>query len=113
MATLSSSPMSRLSTSGAVTGCGREWGDLGHLGLQLLREVRDDRVHVAAHHGPGVLLDVLACPGLVHVPSVSMGRFLCSRAMSYTIKNLRDAEDSAAKHGFSETQEARFLREDL
>jgi uncharacterized cupin superfamily protein len=33
--------------------------------------------------------------------------------MSYTIRNLRDVEDSAVKHGFSETQEARFLREDL
>ena len=33
--------------------------------------------------------------------------------MSYTIKNLRDVEDSAVKHGFSETQEARFPREDL
>ena len=33
--------------------------------------------------------------------------------MSFTIKNLREVEDMAAKHGFSETQEARFPREDL
>ncbi len=33
--------------------------------------------------------------------------------MSYTKKNLREVEDSAAKHGLSETQEARFLRGDL
>jgi mannose-6-phosphate isomerase-like protein (cupin superfamily) len=31
----------------------------------------------------------------------------------YTIKNLREIEDSAVKHGFSETQEARFARQDL
>src|SRR4051794_6850787 len=33
--------------------------------------------------------------------------------MSYAIKNLRDVEDQAVKHGFSETQEARFARGDL
>lgn len=33
--------------------------------------------------------------------------------MSYTIKNLREVEDSAVKYGFSETQEARFPREAL
>ena len=33
--------------------------------------------------------------------------------MSYTVKNLRDVEDLAVKHGFSERQEARFPREDL
>jgi mannose-6-phosphate isomerase-like protein (cupin superfamily) len=33
--------------------------------------------------------------------------------MSYTIKNLRDVEDSAAKFGFGDLQEARFPREDL
>ncbi|MGI8806058.1 MAG: cupin domain-containing protein [Thermoleophilaceae bacterium] len=33
--------------------------------------------------------------------------------MSYTIRNLHDVEDSAPKFGFSETQEARFPREDL
>ena len=33
--------------------------------------------------------------------------------MSYTIKNLRDVEDMAVRHGFSETQEARFPRGDL
>ncbi|HEU0023702.1 MAG TPA: cupin domain-containing protein [Thermoleophilaceae bacterium] len=33
--------------------------------------------------------------------------------MSYSIKNLQEVEDSAAKHGFSDTQEARFPREDL
>jgi mannose-6-phosphate isomerase-like protein (cupin superfamily) len=33
--------------------------------------------------------------------------------MSYTKKNLRDVEDSALKHGVSESQEARFPREDL
>ena len=31
----------------------------------------------------------------------------------YTIRNLREAEDLAAKHGLSEVQEARFPREDL
>lgn len=30
--------------------------------------------------------------------------------MSYAKKNLRDVEDVAAKHGLSETQEARFAR---
>ena len=30
----------------------------------------------------------------------------------YEIKNLREIEDMAVKHGFSETQEARFPRED-
>jgi mannose-6-phosphate isomerase-like protein (cupin superfamily) len=33
--------------------------------------------------------------------------------MSYAVKNLRDLEDLAAKHGFGESQEARFAREDL
>ena len=33
--------------------------------------------------------------------------------MSYAKKNLRDLEDSAAKHGLSETQEARFGRHAL
>ena len=33
--------------------------------------------------------------------------------MGYTIKNLRDVEDSAAKYGFGDLQEARFPREDL
>jgi mannose-6-phosphate isomerase-like protein (cupin superfamily) len=33
--------------------------------------------------------------------------------MSYTIKNLSEVEDSAAKYGFGEIQEARFPREDL
>jgi mannose-6-phosphate isomerase-like protein (cupin superfamily) len=33
--------------------------------------------------------------------------------MGYTIKNLREVEDMAAKHGFGETQEARFPRGDL
>ena len=31
----------------------------------------------------------------------------------YEIKNLRELEDMAVKHGFSETQEARFPREEL
>ena len=31
----------------------------------------------------------------------------------HTRKNLRDVEDAAAKHGFSDTQEARFPREEL
>ena len=30
--------------------------------------------------------------------------------MTYAKKNLRDVDDSAVKHGLSETQEARFLR---
>lgn len=33
--------------------------------------------------------------------------------MAHTKKNLRDVEDSAGKHGLSETQEARFARGDL
>lgn len=33
--------------------------------------------------------------------------------MSYTIKNLHDVEDSAQRFGLSDTQEARFPREDL
>jgi uncharacterized cupin superfamily protein len=33
--------------------------------------------------------------------------------MSYTIRNLREVEDLAAKHGFGETQKARFPRGDL
>jgi mannose-6-phosphate isomerase-like protein (cupin superfamily) len=33
--------------------------------------------------------------------------------MSYTMKNLRQVEDSAVKFGYSETQEARFARKDL
>ncbi len=33
--------------------------------------------------------------------------------MSYTKKNLRDVEDLAVKHGYSEAQEARFPREEL
>ncbi len=31
----------------------------------------------------------------------------------YEIKNLREVEDMAVKHGFSEMQEARFPRSDL
>jgi mannose-6-phosphate isomerase-like protein (cupin superfamily) len=33
--------------------------------------------------------------------------------VDYTIKNLRDVDDMAAKQGFSETQEARFAVTDL
>lgn len=33
--------------------------------------------------------------------------------MSFTIKNLREVEDSAVKFGFSETQESRFPAADL
>ena len=33
--------------------------------------------------------------------------------MSHTKKNLRDIDDSAAKYGLSDTQEARFARRDL
>ena len=33
--------------------------------------------------------------------------------MSYTIRNLREVEDMAAKHGFGDVQEARFARGDL
>jgi uncharacterized cupin superfamily protein len=33
--------------------------------------------------------------------------------MSFTIKNLREVEDVAAKHGFGEFQEARFAHGDL
>ena len=34
-------------------------------------------------------------------------------SLSYTIRNLREVEDLAAKHGFGEVQEARFPRGDL
>lgn len=34
-------------------------------------------------------------------------------SMTYAKKNLREVEDMAVQHGFSETQEARFAREDL
>ena len=33
--------------------------------------------------------------------------------MSYTVKNLREAEDMALKYGFSEHQESRFPQRDL
>ena len=33
--------------------------------------------------------------------------------MSHTIRNLRHLEDMAAKHGFSDSQEARFAHRDL
>jgi mannose-6-phosphate isomerase-like protein (cupin superfamily) len=33
--------------------------------------------------------------------------------MTHSIKNLRDVEDSAVKHGHSDSMEARFPREDL
>jgi uncharacterized cupin superfamily protein len=33
--------------------------------------------------------------------------------VSYAIVNLREIEDQASKHGFSETQEARFARREL
>jgi mannose-6-phosphate isomerase-like protein (cupin superfamily) len=33
--------------------------------------------------------------------------------MSYSKKNLNEVEDMAVKHGISDTQEARFAREDL
>jgi mannose-6-phosphate isomerase-like protein (cupin superfamily) len=33
--------------------------------------------------------------------------------MNYSHKNLREVEDLAVKHGYSETQEARFPREEL
>jgi mannose-6-phosphate isomerase-like protein (cupin superfamily) len=33
--------------------------------------------------------------------------------MSYAIKNLREVDDSAVKHGYSDRQEARFAREDV
>jgi mannose-6-phosphate isomerase-like protein (cupin superfamily) len=33
--------------------------------------------------------------------------------VDYTVKNLREVEDMAAKHGFSDNQEARFARGDL
>src|ERR687887_1590495 len=33
--------------------------------------------------------------------------------MSYSIKNLRQVEDSAPKFGFSDTQESRFANQDL
>jgi hypothetical protein len=36
-----------------------------------------------------------------------------ARVSNYQIKNLREIEDMAIKHGFSESQQARFPREDL
>jgi mannose-6-phosphate isomerase-like protein (cupin superfamily) len=33
--------------------------------------------------------------------------------VGYVVRNLRQVEDLAAKHGFGETQEARFAREEL
>src|SRR4051812_28251459 len=39
------------------------------------------------------------------------GRY--ARRVSYTIKNLRDVEDSAPKFGFESTQEAHFAQADL
>jgi mannose-6-phosphate isomerase-like protein (cupin superfamily) len=36
-----------------------------------------------------------------------------ARVSDYQIKNLREIEDMATKHGFSESQQARFPREDL
>ena len=36
-----------------------------------------------------------------------------ARVSDYQIKNLREIEDMALKHGFSESQQARFPREDL
>ena len=41
------------------------------------------------------------------------GRSVRSRPVSHTIRNLRDVKDSAAEHGLSEFQEARFPREEL
>jgi uncharacterized cupin superfamily protein len=42
------------------------------------------------------------------------GRVNYDRPVSdYEIKNLREVEDMAVKHGFSETQEARFPRQEL
>jgi len=38
---------------------------------------------------------------------------IVAMSADYTIKNLREVEDSAVKHGFSEIQEAHFAREDL
>jgi uncharacterized cupin superfamily protein len=35
------------------------------------------------------------------------------RTMKYAKKNLRDVQDSAAEHGLSATQEARFPQRDL
>jgi mannose-6-phosphate isomerase-like protein (cupin superfamily) len=42
-----------------------------------------------------------------------LGRNVRLWCMSYAKKNLRDVEDSAFKHGLSNSQEARFPREDL
>ena len=41
------------------------------------------------------------------------GRRRYPRPVSYTIKNLRDVEDSAPKFGFGDVQEARFAQRDL
>ena len=45
-------------------------------------------------------------------PSVA-GSTRMAPLSDYEIKNLRELEDMAVKHGFSETQEARFPREEL
>ena len=60
----------------------------------------------------------MACPAVrfgrrsLQAPAAARGRARLF-AVSYTIRNLHDVEDSAPKFGFSETQEARFPREDL
>ena len=41
------------------------------------------------------------------------GRRRYPRPVSYTIKNLREIEDSAPKFGFGDVQEARFAQRDL
>jgi mannose-6-phosphate isomerase-like protein (cupin superfamily) len=46
------------------------------------------------------------------LPSMSE-RCRYARRVSYTIKNLRDVEDSAPKFGFDATQEAHFAQKDL
>jgi len=55
---------------------------------------------------------VRALPTRIFTPAPSL-EYVHYAHMSYTMKNLRQVDDSAVKFGFSETQEARFARQDL
>jgi len=53
----------------------------------------------------------LAVGDAARAPGLSRRAY--ARAMSYSIRNLREVEDAAAKHGFSHIMEARFARSEL
>jgi mannose-6-phosphate isomerase-like protein (cupin superfamily) len=57
-------------------------------------------------------LMVRALPTRRFTPTPSM-EYVHYAHMSYTVRNLKQVEDSAVKFGFSETQEAHFARKDL